>query len=179
MSSSKHEKPEDTILRGKTVSLQVSFSDLKKIRPQNMIWRSDFQTVFLRNLEYFQGIIFLTSNRVSVFDDAIKSRVHLALTYPSASAVQRREIWRNRICSIPIEERDTDLTELDGTQTLDILQKLEINGREISNSINTARTLARDEGRKLDLGHLLAILELQLSFKRDLEDGEHAKSASA
>lgn len=145
-----------------------------------MIWRSDFQTVFLRNLEYFQGIIFLTSNRVSVFDDAIKSRVHLALTYPSASAIQRSEIWRNRICRIPIEERDTDLTELDGSRTLDILQKLEINGREISNSLNTSRTLARDEGRKLGLGHLLAILEMQTAFKRDVEEnGEHAESTSA
>ena len=109
-----------------------------------------------------------------MFDDAIKSRVHLAITYAAASAVQRSEIWRKRICSIPIEERDTDLAELDGTQTLDILQKLEINGREISNSLNTSRTLARDEGRKLGLGHLLAILEMQSAFKTEIKEGVHA-----
>jgi AAA+ superfamily predicted ATPase len=31
--------------------------------------------VFLRHLEYFQGIIFLASNRVEVFDAAVKSRM--------------------------------------------------------------------------------------------------------
>ncbi|KAF2177301.1 hypothetical protein K469DRAFT_742614, partial [Zopfia rhizophila CBS 207.26] len=36
-------------------------------------------TVFLRKLEYFEGILFLTTNRVRTFDEAIVSRIHLAI----------------------------------------------------------------------------------------------------
>ena len=36
-------------------------------------------SVFLRKLEYYQGIMLLTTNRVRDFDDAIQSRIHLAL----------------------------------------------------------------------------------------------------
>jgi hypothetical protein len=38
-------------------------------------------SVFLRKLEYYQGIMLLTTNRVRDFDDAIQSRIHLALRY--------------------------------------------------------------------------------------------------
>jgi hypothetical protein len=37
--------------------------------------------VFLRKLEYYQGIMLLTTNRVRDFDDAIQSRIHLMIRY--------------------------------------------------------------------------------------------------
>jgi hypothetical protein len=37
--------------------------------------------IFLRQLEYFQGILSLTSNRGIQFDDAILSRIHLTIKY--------------------------------------------------------------------------------------------------
>ena len=50
-------------------------------------------SVFLRKLEYFQGVMFLTTNRVKSFDDAIKSRITLALRYDSLPPATRRIIW--------------------------------------------------------------------------------------
>ena len=43
------------------------------------IHRNALVSIFLRLLEYFQGILFLTTNRVSTFDDAFQSRIHIAL----------------------------------------------------------------------------------------------------
>ncbi len=44
--------------------------------------RNKLVSVFLRELEYCDGIMFLTTNRVSNFDDAILSRIHLMLKAP-------------------------------------------------------------------------------------------------
>ena len=46
--------------------------------PQD-IHRNALVSIFLRLLEYFQGILFLTTNRVATFDDAFQSRIHIAL----------------------------------------------------------------------------------------------------
>jgi hypothetical protein len=36
----------------------------------------------LRALEFYDGILFLTTNRVGSFDDAFISRIHVQLYYP-------------------------------------------------------------------------------------------------
>lgn len=38
-------------------------------------------TAFLRRMEYFKGLLFLTTNRVGQIDDAFISRVHVAIGY--------------------------------------------------------------------------------------------------
>jgi hypothetical protein len=52
-------------------------------------------SIFLRKMEYFQGILFMTSNRASEFDEAILSRVHLMLRYEDLDHDAKTEIWRN------------------------------------------------------------------------------------
>lgn len=44
--------------------------------------RNAVTSVFLRSLEYYAGILFLTTNRVGGIDPAFKSRIHLSLFYP-------------------------------------------------------------------------------------------------
>jgi ATP-dependent Clp protease ATP-binding subunit ClpA len=51
--------------------------------------------VFLRALDYFQGILFLTTNRVGHFDEAFMSRIHLSLGYEPLSNNAREKIWDN------------------------------------------------------------------------------------
>ncbi|KAI8932326.1 hypothetical protein NX059_010520 [Plenodomus lindquistii] len=43
--------------------------------------RNALVSVFLRVLEYYEGILILTSNRVGTFDEAFKSRIQLSLHY--------------------------------------------------------------------------------------------------
>lgn len=41
--------------------------------------RNAIVSVFLRMLEYYKGILFLTTNRIGTFDEAFKSRIHISL----------------------------------------------------------------------------------------------------
>ncbi|KAK6222191.1 hypothetical protein QIS74_04446 [Colletotrichum tabaci] len=45
---------------------------------QDLQWNA-LVSVFLRALEYYDGILILTTNRVGTFDEAFKSRIQLAL----------------------------------------------------------------------------------------------------
>lgn len=45
--------------------------------------RNALVSVFLRVLEYYNGLLFLTTNRVGTIDEAFKSRIHLSLYYVS------------------------------------------------------------------------------------------------
>ncbi|MCJ1245491.1 hypothetical protein MMC30_002695 [Trapelia coarctata] len=137
--------------------------------------RNGLVAMFLRTLEYFQGIIFLTSNRVNVFDQAIKSRVHLALQYSPPNMASRRQLWCNALKGLSGGSTDFvgggegEGRELE--QVLDVVEKAEMNGREISNSIHTALTLARDEEKPLGRGHLETIIEVWGEFARQLGEG--------
>jgi len=156
--------------------------------------RNGLVAMFLRTLEYFQGIIFLTSNRVNVFDQAIKSRVHLALQYQPPNRESRRQLWRNQLGGLPAGATDFvgggraggeggvgDVGGRAGDEggkggerledVLDLVEKAEMNGREISNSIHTALTLARDEKAPLGRGHLQTIIEVWAEFAGQLGVG--------
>jgi hypothetical protein len=50
-------------------------------------------TVFLRVLEYYSGILFLTTNKVGKFDEAFKSRIHISLYYPKLDRPATGKIW--------------------------------------------------------------------------------------
>ncbi|KAI1920042.1 hypothetical protein LOZ64_002014 [Ophidiomyces ophidiicola] len=85
-------------------------------------------TIFLRKLEYFQGIFFLTTNRDAELDEAILSRIHLKLKYEALNQRQRKDMWarfatRARTHQGPVMVSDTDL---------DRLAILDLNGREVS-----------------------------------------------
>jgi hypothetical protein len=90
--------------------------------------------VFLRALEYFRGILFITTNRVGTFDDAFISRIHVALYYPPLVDHDRVLIWENnfrrleRDASIKIPESTRIYTRIDTE-----LQQIKWNGREIRN----------------------------------------------
>jgi hypothetical protein len=51
--------------------------------------------VFLRLIEYYQGILFLTTNRLQDFDDAFQSRIHLTVRYDALESIRRAKIWGN------------------------------------------------------------------------------------
>lgn len=53
--------------------------------------------VFIRVLEHYEGILILTSNRVGTFDNALLSRIELALHYPTLTQYQQLRIWKNSI----------------------------------------------------------------------------------
>ncbi|WPH00417.1 P-loop containing nucleoside triphosphate hydrolase protein [Acrodontium crateriforme] len=128
------------------------------------IERNALVAVFLRHLEYFSGIVFLTTNRIHVFDAAMKSRVHLALGYSPPEQESRRRIWTRALLKIPQEDRDLELDS-----AVERLAGENLNGREIFNTINTAYTLARFEKLRLCHDHIDTVLGVRKDFESSLE----------
>lgn len=123
--------------------------------------------VFLRQLEYFQGIVFLTFNRVSGFDRAIKSRIHLLLGFNTPDIDGRRSLWKQMLGKIPPEEIEFDIEE-----ALAMVEGYPVNGREISNTINTMRTLGREEAGKVTLSHFKMMIQVWLDYEEFKRENE-------
>ncbi|KAI1751527.1 P-loop containing nucleoside triphosphate hydrolase protein [Xylaria castorea] len=126
--------------------------------------RNALVAVFLRHLEYFSGVIFLTTNRIHVFDAAMKSRVHLALGYNQPDQAARRLIWSHNIRQLPQDQVDASIGE-----TLDRLAVEVLNGREISNVVTTASTFARFNVEPLQLRHVETVLGVWRDFETALK----------
>lgn len=104
--------------------------------------RNALVSVFLRALEYYDGILILTSNRVGHFDEAFKSRIQLAIRYKPLDRDQRTEIWKNFIRRLEtLQEDDIDFADL--KDHVPELAKKEMNGREIRNVITTGRQFVK------------------------------------
>ncbi|KAF1916441.1 hypothetical protein BDU57DRAFT_587443 [Ampelomyces quisqualis] len=115
--------------------------------------RNKLVSIFLRVLEYYEGTMFLTTNRVQTFDPAFQSRIHISLGYQDLTIESRKTIWENFLNSSVQEHSIT-------TEQLTELARMNVNGRQIKNILKIARLMAsRDEG-KLSLGHILETLEV-------------------
>ncbi|KAF4156471.1 hypothetical protein CNMCM6069_006745 [Aspergillus lentulus] len=66
--------------------------------------RNGWVSAFLRRMEYFKGLLFLTTNRVGQIEDAFISRVHIAIGYPSLGEEARRKAW-NGFFRKPVRDR--------------------------------------------------------------------------
>jgi SpoVK/Ycf46/Vps4 family AAA+-type ATPase len=53
--------------------------------------------VWLRMMEYFEGVLFLTTNRKDDFDEAFQSRIHLTVNLPELGPKERAKIWEGLI----------------------------------------------------------------------------------
>ncbi|KAI1435524.1 hypothetical protein GGR50DRAFT_656173 [Xylaria sp. CBS 124048] len=66
-------------------------------KKDNNLQKSSLVSVFLRTLEYYSGILFLTTNRPDVMDDAVKSRVQVSLQYPRLGLIETLAIFQTNI----------------------------------------------------------------------------------
>jgi ATP-dependent 26S proteasome regulatory subunit len=124
--------------------------------------RNALVSVFLRVLEYYDGILILTTNRIGTFDEAFKSRVQLALHFPTLDEPGRRGVWRNFAKSLS-EKGHIDPEEID--QNLDQLAKHNLNGRQIRNVISTARQVATYRKQALQFEHIDESLRVVNDFE--------------
>ncbi|ETS79926.1 hypothetical protein PFICI_07455 [Pestalotiopsis fici W106-1] len=131
--------------------------------------RNALVAVFLRHLEYFSGIVFLTTNRIHVFDDAMKSRIHLAIGFNAPGTAARRAIWSRNIQQLPKDQVDPNVEE-----ALDRLAAEELNGREIANTLTTANTFARFSKEPLGIQHIETVMVVRRDFENILKKGNPA-----
>jgi SpoVK/Ycf46/Vps4 family AAA+-type ATPase len=135
--------------------------------------RNALVSVFLRVLEYYDGILILTSNRIGTFDEAFKSRVQLSLHYPPLTAGNRLKVWENFITLLEEEDKTLDYTDI--RSSLTSLAQHKLNGRQIRNTLNTARQLAQFKDEKLRYRHIEQAIRNVVDFENyitRLHDGE-------
>ena len=116
--------------------------------------RNAVVSVFLRVLEYYPGILFLTTNKVGHFDEAFKSRIHVALYYPPLDEKSAMQVWKMNLQRL-IEQRHNFDADVKGIikyakrhyRTLEKSKRATWNGRQIKNAFQTAIALAEFEAK--------------------------------
>ncbi len=130
-------------------------------------WLKRLCLVFLRILEYYDGILMLTSNRVETFDEAFKSRIQVTVHYEALTRSSRRRIWQNFLNMMHEDKESVDFDEM--RDHLDELAGLEMNGREIRNALTTARQLAIYKKEKLAWERLERAITVSTDFNEYLQ----------
>jgi len=138
--------------------------------------RNSLVSVFLRILEYYTGILFLTTNRVGIFEEAITSRLHVILYYPKLEQPDQIKIWLNHVDRLETKRNDIKVSYsvreyIEHDQNL---TKAGFNGRQIRNIFQTAVSLAFYDARKthgtatLTQNHLRKVVTLSAEFQKYL-----------
>jgi hypothetical protein len=101
---------------------------------------------FLRALEFYDGILFLTTNRVGSFDDAFISRIHVPMYYPDFDDEQRRKVWQTFIDKLARERGGTMRLNIDAKEYIrgPEMKEMKWNGREIRNGKQSSHPRQRE-----------------------------------
>ncbi|KAH8694493.1 P-loop containing nucleoside triphosphate hydrolase protein [Ilyonectria robusta] len=125
--------------------------------------RNALVSTLLRIVEYFDGIMFLTTNRFESIDTAFKSRVHLAVSYPPLSTDSKKELWRESVTRACAERRPPWVTE----RFLKAVAESPLNGREIKNTVGMAHALAQNGKRPMKPEDIFQGIQAMQSFESD------------
>ena len=106
-------------------------------RDGNDIIRNADVSVFLRQLEYFTGVMFLTSNLASNIDPAFSSRIIQTFEYKEMDESGRAQIWQTLCAYQKLEISDRQAS---------VLAKYQVNGREIKNILRASIANALYQG---------------------------------
>jgi hypothetical protein len=79
----------------------------------------------------------------------------------------RRSLWKQMLGKIPPEEIEFDIEE-----ALAMVEGYPVNGREISNTINTMRTLGREEAGKVTLNHFKMMIQVWSDYEEFKRENE-------
>lgn len=122
-------------------------------RDTNNIERNAMVSIFLRQLEYFSGVMFLTTNRVRSFDQAFFSRISIPISFPDMTKEVRIQVWHSVLAGAGLDHQMFNLEQL---------SEHEVNGRNITSAVRQAQTLALAAKRPIhqkDLERSLTMME--------------------
>lgn len=115
-------------------------------RNSSELQRNAVVCVMLRLLEYHQGGLFLTTNRVGNIDPAVSSRITVCFGYQPLDEQGRAKVWKN-LLQLSISCSGAQISDTD----CDSLAEYPLNGRQIKNAIMLARALAKERDSQLTL----------------------------
>lgn len=159
------------------------------------IERNALVSVFLRTLEYYSGILFLTTNRIGSFDEAFKSRIHISLYYAPLSESQTSDVWAMNLNRLTKSNRDivVDKSEIETFAKNHWKDGKRWNGRQIRNAFQTAVALAEYEFQEkcqkceltgdkppirplLDAHHFISVARTSAEFDDYLQSVMHGQT---
>ncbi|EGX89751.1 ATPase, AAA-type, core [Cordyceps militaris CM01] len=120
-------------------------------RTKHDLVRNHMVSIFLRMLEYNEGIVILTTNCITDIDPAFRDRIPL-VEYPNLGVAARRFVW------------DTFLARVGGSvgaKGLNVLSKIDLNGRQIDNMVRMADLMAEQAGRYITFEDVLRVLKMR------------------
>ncbi|KAK8106843.1 uncharacterized protein PG998_008856 [Apiospora kogelbergensis] len=128
-------------------------------RSWHNIERNALVSVFLRQLEYYSGILFLTTNRPGVIDEAFISRVHISLRYPTIDLDATKKMWALTLNRIERENAASSIKVVFDRESLLRFAELHYlrreksgktwNGRQIRNAFQIALALGHSQRLKM------------------------------
>jgi AAA+ superfamily predicted ATPase len=132
--------------------------------------------VLLRVLEYYDGIIILTTNRITSLDIAVQSRIHLAIRYEDLDQKQKQNVFRMFLNQL---EQNEPKSIKDYEKVLEFVDEYasrdKLNGRQIRNVVASALSLARSKAKRengdarMTVDHLKKVLYITKDFQEQLE----------
>lgn len=133
-------------------------------RPHD-ISRNELVSIFLRELEYFRGIIFLTTNLLATIDTAFRSRVSLHLVFKTLGPEARETLWRKFLDRLPPPatiEGGAASDASSGTEgpaglvedEIKELGRWQLNGREIKTAVKMTKAWCDQKGYEMTLERL-------------------------
>lgn len=146
----------DIVAKWKAILLIDECDVFLETRSAHDMERNRIVSIFLRLLEYYQGTLFLTTNRVDNIDSAFQSRIHVHMKYADLTSKSRRRIWGHFVGAVPSHFQASELDEL---------AEVALNGRQIKNLVKTAQLVALEDQRSLTKEHVDMILAIEHGFK--------------
>ncbi|GKU20292.1 unnamed protein product [Fusarium langsethiae] len=144
-------------------------------RRSSDIKRNGLVSVFLRALEYYRGVLFLTTNRVQSFDSAFLSRIHVALHYKNLGHEDRERIWSHNFDRLSRDSNGlvhVSSAARDFVWNSEDVRSLKWNGREIRNAMQTALALAENDAEEestenvtICVKHFRAVVKMSRGFR--------------
>ncbi|OCK86279.1 P-loop containing nucleoside triphosphate hydrolase protein [Lepidopterella palustris CBS 459.81] len=153
--------------------------------------RNNLVAGFLRAMEYYQGILFLTTNRIGTFDEAFMSRIHVSVHYPDFGDKERGDVWEAFFKKLERERGENIVISEQARKYVGSskdVKAVKWNGREIRNAFQTAVALAevgeeRDDQDRIILkdSHIRSIVRMSGAFKKylvTLHQGDDTRRAA-
>ncbi|KAF5576750.1 P-loop containing protein [Fusarium pseudoanthophilum] len=131
-------------------------------RTSSNLKQNEMTTIFLRLLEYYKGLMILTTNRYPAIDPAFESRIDLSFVFQDLEPASRGKIWYNFL----IREHKA-LAE--DSSVIAKLASMPLNGRQIKSAVKTARILAASEKLPLAVDHLQTVVFMRMKASKMLE----------
>ncbi|KAL2839543.1 hypothetical protein BJX68DRAFT_279366 [Aspergillus pseudodeflectus] len=115
--------------------------------------------VLLRSLELYSGMVILTARYNGTVNEAFRSRVRFCFHYQYPTRDQRRRLWQNFIGRVKAVDQ-LNIDQRYPENHFDELAEIMMNGRQIRDTITTARQFAKHKGWKTEYGDLKHVIDL-------------------